>query len=511
MRLICNVFLSMAVVAVTLLALVAQLGAEDQVKSKRRRIILNDDSTPVFVEKSLEAFVAKRLQQAKGTQVDTYIIYVGDGWHPRRGRKPHPSLGDPYQVMVDEAHKAGMEIFASLRMNDIHCARDGTASPLKREKPHLLIGEQFGFQRFPGLMEGEQPSGGGYPEGSLFSYFWPGYDYAEPEVREFRLKRIEYICRKYDYDGFELDFFRHPLFFKPGEERENIGVMTDFVRQIRRKLNEIGTERGRPYLLAVRVPDTPQMALRTGLDVQTWVKEGLVDMLMVAGGYNPWSAHIKEFIDMAHRHGIPAYPTVDIGGYYSPGVSLLDSYCQPDAMRSIASNFWALGADGVYLFNWYGLPKQATEQLALLNQLGDVEKLRNVNKRFEPDPGRYLSWCGYSNLPDLYPVRIIDGAPVELVVGDDVQKAAEEGKLDALELRIKVAQMQMSEGINVIANGVSVPSSKIQRTGEREFRVDLSTPPLRQGINEIVVLPGKGSFGRVNSVVTQMYLSVRYK
>jgi hypothetical protein len=48
------------------------------------------------------------------------------------------------------------------------------------------------------------------------------------------------------------------------------------------------------------------------------------------------------------------------------------------------SNFWALGADGVYLYNWYGLPADATEKLALLDQVGDVKTLRNVNKRFQP-------------------------------------------------------------------------------------------------------------------------------
>ncbi|MDP7384962.1 MAG: hypothetical protein QF593_02925, partial [Nitrospinota bacterium] len=152
---------------------------------RRRRIIVNDDSSAVFDEESRspEAFLAKRFKQTVGTQVDTYIIYAGDGWHPHRGRKPDPGLGDPNQVIVEAAHREGMEIFASLRMNDIHCSSDLTVRPLKRERPDLLIGEEFAFQLYPHLLEGEKgfpvppPAGetgapaGGYPLG-LMRWFW---------------------------------------------------------------------------------------------------------------------------------------------------------------------------------------------------------------------------------------------------------------------------------------------------------------------------------------------------
>jgi len=46
-------------------------------------------------------------------------------------------------------------------------------------------------------------------------------------------------------------------------------------------------------------------------------------------------------------------------------------------------------------------------------------------------------------------VWIIDGTPIELVVGDDVQKAAREGLLAEMRLQVKVSDMDESEGITL--------------------------------------------------------------
>jgi len=108
-------------------------------------------------------------------------------------------------------------------------------------------------------------------------------------------------------------------------------------------------------------------------------------------------------------------------------------------------------------------------------------------------------------------VWIIDGTPIELVVGDDVQKAAREGLLAEMRLQVKVSDMDESEGITIKVNGVPVPAADIERVAEDSFEATVSAPPLRQGINHIVILPGPGSLGRLSSAVTWLELSVRYK
>ena len=61
-------------------------------------------------------------------------------------------------------------------------------------------------------------------------------------------------------------------------------------------------------------------------------------MLIVGGGYMAYGSRLKEFIDLAHTYGVPAYPSTN-------------HFKRPIDAVGQASNFWALGADGVYLFN----------------------------------------------------------------------------------------------------------------------------------------------------------------
>ena len=267
-----------------------------------------------------------------GSQVDSYFICVGstdrgpatgkkarlqdtqNRWYP--AMKAPPEIDRMTRAYLEAAKEAGMEIFASMRMNDIHDAwAPRLTYPLKMARPDLLLGARMD-----------------HAPDAVMRAFWSGFDYAREEVRQHFLDFIRTYCRQYDYDGLELDYFRHPLFFKLGEERQHLDTMTGFVRRVRGILREIGRERGRPYLLAIRVPDTPAMALRTGLDVEQWMKEGLLDLLIVGGGYMPYAGRLQTFVDLAHRYGIPAYPCInhfrEPGGHAQPGLQLLVHGCR---------------------------------------------------------------------------------------------------------------------------------------------------------------------------------------
>ncbi len=498
----------------------AEKAREEMVR--QRRIILNDDGDSQTtrnhpeVAKGAAAFLDTRFNAVVGTQVDTYMWCVGDGQTPpysnKYGTRPAEAIGDANQVMVEAAHKADIEIFASLRMNDIHDGYTGLHDPLKMERPDLLIGEQFWPDAYPYLLTDEKPqAAGGYPEGALLRFFWSGYNYAEPEVRQHRLDFIEKTCRQYDFDGFELDYFRHPLFFKPGEEEDNLETMSEFVRQVRQLVNQIGEERGRPYVLAIRVPDTPEMALRTGLDIEQWLKEGLLDMLVIGGGYMSYAGRLKELIDMAHRYGVPAYPCIN-------------HFQDPIKMRSYASNFWSLGGDGVYVFNFAGVSEGSDNQ-ACLNQMGDPDILLGLDKEYLPDNGCSIAYCGHTNPPPQFPVRVVGGRPIELVVGDDVEKAEREGLLGRMLLRLQVSNLDFlqltemnlknavlsDERIAIRINGSRIPDKDIERVDKDTFVALVTAPPLKRGINRIVVLPGPNSVGALSATVDAVELSVDYK
>jgi len=495
----------------------------------KRRIIYNDDGAAEKPshnpEATAEGFLDAYFNPALGTQVDTWFYNSAHTWLNEdrtmlddRVRQTAGVFGDANEIILEAARKADMEIFGSLRMNDIHCAFCGIEEKFKLQNPDLLIGGEHWPDKYPHLLESDElDSRCRYPEHALVGYFCAAYDFAREEVRQYRLDFIRQYCSKYDWDGLELDFVRHPLVFKPGEEEENLDTMTDFVRQVRATLNKIGSERGRPYLLAVRVPPTPATALRTGFDVERWLDDSLIDLLIAASEWSwYYSSELKEFVDMGHRCGVPVYLNCphphDPAKHYKFG----DEMHGP-LLRAICSNFWALGADGVYLFN-YPYPNDAdeTKVSGWLQDIGDPETLLGLDKLYLPDKGGGDStWGpeagGYLMGPDPFPLHIVHGPTVKILVGDDVEKAASNGLLKEILLQVDVENMHAVEGLNIRINGDRLPAESIERAAENCFEARLQTPPIKRGINEIDILPGYNSIGRLVSTVTNVKIWVRYQ
>ena len=493
------------------------------------RIVVNDDGeVPIpGKDRTLEQFLEPKLNDVLNTQVDAYFLCLGSTDRyvpPQRARlqdamhqwahdgKIPEHLDTQVRTYLAAARKAKLDVFLSVRMNDIHDAWAKELSyPLKLKRPDLLIGANRGFSN-----------------DTTMSAHWSGFDWAKPEVHKHFLAFIAWCCRRYDLDGVELDWFRHPLMFKLGEEQQNIETLNGFVRQVRGELNRIAKQRGKRYLLTVRALDTPEFSLRTGLDVAQWLQEGLLDMLIVGGGYLPYGARLKEFIDLAHRHGVPAYPVVN-------------HFKEPEMMRSVASNFFALGADGFYIFNWYGVPDDS-EKAKCLKQCGSPKTLAGLDKRYVADSGCRIRYCGHVNPTSQFPSPLIGGREIELVVGDDVARAQKAGTPLKMTLRFAVSNLTAApplvalaqgrvptEDLRVQVNRVQLPAGAVRSgpgtsLGEKlwststlaqgrgaVFSVQVQAPPVRRGINCIRVFPGPNSAGPLNAAVQAMDLVVDYK
>ncbi len=138
----------------------------------------------------------------------THFTKIGTLFTGREGHIPKNQMEalrdkgiDPLRVVVDFGKRHNMEVFWSMRMND-NARRPAAARIRTNTSPRQPIqGGPSGIHA-----RDAQPS----PE------VWrvDGFDYGRPEVRERAFRLVEEVCRNYDVDGVELDFFRHPVFFR---------------------------------------------------------------------------------------------------------------------------------------------------------------------------------------------------------------------------------------------------------------------------------------------------------
>ncbi len=469
-----------------------------QAAHRTRRLIFNNDGDDHLVSgpASVDAFLAQRTTPLLGSQVDT-IVYctsrpfgmflhntkVGDVLTDRAAIDPGRTNivadllaqgTDPLRLMTDYCHRNSLELLWSMRMNDTHDTPHTPARPhyyfyrFKQQHPVLLFGSP-----------GQTPTHGS----------WTAVDFAQPAVRDFLYQVFEEVCRDYDVDGLEMDFFRHLVLFRTvaegslatSEERE---MMTAFVRRVRAMTEAEGMRRGRPILLSVRAPDSLDYCRGMGLDLERWLADGLVDILVAGGDFqlNHWEYSTA----LGARYKVPVYCDLDPSVRYD-----LDKRFDRnsvEAYRGRAMEAWAAGAAGIYLFNCFN-PRHP-----LWRSIGDPTAMQGQDKYyFVSVMGRsgYLRSSralpggdAYDNLPLLHPLaprRLAPGGAIDtdLRVGEDFAAAKAAG------LQPKTT-CYVSAGLSTVPE-LSINGARLTGScdGESRFAYPVPTDILRRGANQV--------------------------
>ncbi|MCH2375021.1 MAG: hypothetical protein MK538_12595, partial [Planctomycetes bacterium] len=346
-----------------------------------------------------------------------------------------------------------------------------------------------------------------------YSYAW---NYAREEVREHKLALFEEWLR-YDIDGVELDFQRSPCLFSPGKEAAGMPLLTDFVEKVNVAVGLASSRLGRDLTVATRVPPSIERCRAAGIDIEAWMRRGLVDVVtpMDRGYFDP-EPQLREFIAIANPRGIKVLGGIEpnVRGYESTNRQVY----------AAVSNFQLQGVDGAYLFNYdchrraggrapNGHWKSYTdEEVAFLRSALDPAVVRAHDKQY------LVSHCTYRRVAEEGGTRPLKcrfpiGEPraFQITVGDDVEQAERAGRLQSSTLVVVLTDCQLKPSdLNLIVNGQKVETWQIgttQKDGGVELRLD--SPPIRQGANTVSLMRTKG--GSDVGLIESMDLNLYYR
>ena len=431
--------------------------------------------------------------------------------------------GGPVTALAKLCREAGLQFFPRVRMSSHYeiDPRNPAYGRFRRDRPDLLIGKP-----------GEELA-----VGSLTWGLRTGKNYAFPEVREYMERIIFETFERFDVDGVELDYMRHPGVFRSDEAYQNRYLMTDLIERVHDRLKEVGAERGRDLQLAVRVPPTLADSVRIGLDVERWIRDGLVDIVAVGGGFIPFETPIREFVEAAEGTGCLVYGCIEA-----------TRHMDDDAVRALTARWLSHGATGIYLYNFYTIYPEWNQRIA--EEVSDPSRLERLDKRYELDTAgpvfpsrghggafRYASPSTF--LPvTLRPISDGGGPEFSMEVTDDLDAAIADDALEGCRLMLRFVDLQPDVDIEVTVNGTTLPRQSgadavdgwtrlgitaqfwMEYPGYPEERAfegksltfEVGCPPLHRGENAIEVsLVSSNGDGGDAATLTNVELDVAYK
>ena len=484
---------------------------------------------PPMQREELEAAI----DELVGTPVEAILFCLGDGrtllhntkvgelWGHNVSRWPHPVFRrasqnarqlidaghDPLAVICARAHQKGLLVYPTLlvqqgrgpRESDVRC------SEFRFKNTHLEIGADGDLPAdFPGFT---------------------GLDFMHEEVREERFAVIQETLTGYDIDGFELQLNYMPYYFHPNDVEKGRTVLTDWIRQVYQAVKQSGSERE----LIIRIPASIEGCYGLGLDVKTWIEQGIVDALVGQAFSGPELLHpmlnFKPLVQAAW-----GTKTRILGALQS----LVDSDRMGEAtievLRGAACNYWSHGIDGLYLAHWFGNWPYDASFYEKLRELPHPDVMATKDKCYflPTETGRYPIPTVEPGLSLLLPATLETDKSVRLPfsITDDLPRWSAVGRIHEVILRIRVMNVTEQDHLEFVLNRQLLPERQLRkinevyrmkapryRTGSGYwfvFRLDRGTWPVRGANNLTVTLKQRDADLTMDAVLRDVEIEVRY-
>ncbi|MCY6355141.1 hypothetical protein [Clostridium sp. ZS2-4] len=268
----------------------------------------------------------------------------------------------PLQIAADRGKEKRIRVNASMRMNAFYSAM----------ATMFLNGNMY--DEYANCKQNNS---------HLLSYFYPRY-------RQYVINVLKEIASFDNVYYINLDFCRYPnVMGSEATADEKIKIMNEFMRSVRR---EIPNKK-----ISVRVPYLNTLSY--GLDVETWVKEGLIDRLIPSSiGFEDFY-DLDKFVDMVKGTKVELYVgisanlkgqdlTKETEELIKKGLLVpQNEYLTVEDYLVRAHEAYNAGANGIFLFNTLTDIDFTKEYSPKFNLLGDKMK---VKKWYEFEYPSYL-------------------------------------------------------------------------------------------------------------------------
>jgi len=282
----------------------------------------------------------------------------------------------PLNVLIDQSHKRGLSFIAGFRMNDNH--------GFQAKKQGVGIAKFIEDHPEWNLRD--------FPPGNYYKLSEP-LDFTFDGVRDYLLSVMEEVVRRFDVEGIEMCFRDH-AYFPPNMGRRRAHLMTELVQKIRTMLDEQGRRKGKQLLLGARVFSSLMECHNLGLDVPTWVRQGMIDYLSPADVmFTDFNAPVAEFAVLTKNSNCMLYPGM-LPWSSSRARSRLDQIpLSPASQRAFARTVYGAGADGLSIFNNFTTFWHAPfypHLMSTFHQLRDPRRVAAGERHYIFDP----TWAG---------------------------------------------------------------------------------------------------------------------
>ena len=349
---------------------------------------------------------------------------------------------DPLRIVCERAHEKGLLLYPTLLVQNFGTeVATVRCSDFRWENRHLEIGAR-------GDLNPDMP--------------WiDGLDFKHREVQDERFALIEETLNEYPVDGFELQLNNYPRYFHPDEVDAGISIMTDWIGRVHEAVKKSGVDRE----LVIRVPSNIEDALSIGLDLEMWVKGGIVDALVG----EPFSAPNR--IDPNTDFRLLAAVVKDSA---CRCIAAIHSHVDSDRLaeapismvRAAACNYWEQGIDGLYLAQWFPHWPYQADFYERLREIPHPDIMEAKDKYYyipTENARPHEPWVSTQ-----LPIKMEVNKPVTaaFTISDDLPRWNKVGRVHDVLLRVGISGTTELDRIRFSLNGEELPESTLRKINQ---------------------------------------------